>query len=340
MTPAERYREAGVDLEFAEGVKARIAQAVLRTRTPLALGPLGGFGGMLKIPPNIPEPVAVLSTDGVGTKVLVAIRAGRHDTVGEDLVNHCVNDILVHGATPFAFQDYIAGSQLRSETVVALVEGISRGCIAHKMTLTGGETAQLNDLYQRGHYDLAGTIMGLVARQALLTGERVQPGDVLVGYAASGLHTNGYTLARRIVFDKLGLDLDSRVPELDQPLGEVLLEVHRTYFQAVSPVLDRVHALAHITGGGIPGNLPRSLPQGLGARVELGSWPVPPLFRFLQEAGSVDTEEMYRVFNMGVGMIAAVSPVDLERVRDAARQAGVETWPIGEVVRGQGVSLV
>ncbi len=340
MIPAERYREAGVDLDFAEGVKGRIAQAVLRTRNPLALGPVGGFGGMIKIPSDIPEPVAVLSTDGVGTKVLVAIRAGRHDTLGEDLVNHCVNDILVHGATPLAFQDYIAGSQLRSETVVALVEGISRGCIAHEMTLTGGETAQLNDLYQPGHYDLAGTIMGVVARQDLLTAERVEPGDVLVGYAASGLHTNGYTLARRIVFDKLGLDLDSRVPELDQPVGEALLEVHRSYFRAVSPVLDRVHALAHITGGGIPGNLPRSLPEGLGAKVELHSWPVPPLFLFLQEAGSVDTKEMYRVFNMGIGMIAAVSPVDLERVREAARQAGVETWPIGEVVRGQGVSLV
>ncbi len=340
MNPAERYREAGVDLALAEGLKGRIVEAALRTRTPLALGPTGGFGGMVQIPPDINEPVAVLSTDGVGTKVLVAIRAGCHDTVGQDLVNHCVNDILVHGATPLAFQDYIAGSELKAQTVAALVEGITRGCVAHAMTLTGGETAQLKDLYQPGHYDLAGTIMGVVARRSLLTGERVQPGDVLVGYASSGLHTNGYTLARHIVFERLGLDLESRVPELDRPIGEVLLEVHRSYFQAASPVLDRVHALAHITGGGIPGNLPRSLPEGLGAKVELGSWPVPPVFLFLQEAGSVDTKEMYRVFNMGIGMIAAVSPVELERVRDAARRAGVQTWPIGEVVRGQGVSLV
>ncbi len=340
MTPAERYREAGVDLDFAEEVKGRIAEAVLRTRTPLALGPVGGFGGMIKIPPDIQEPVAVLSTDGVGTKVLLAIRAGRHDTIGEDLVNHCVNDILVHGATPLAFQDYIAGCELTSETIVALVQGISRGCIAHGMTLTGGETAQLKDLYQPGHYDLAGTIMGVVARRSLLTGERVQPGDVLLGYAATGLHTNGYTLARRIVFHRLGLDLDSRVPELEQPIGEVLLKIHRSYFQAIFPVLGRVRALAHITGGGIPGNLPRSLPKGLGAKVELGSWPIPPVFLFLQQAGSVDTEEMYRVFNMGIGMIAAVSPVDLEPVSEAARKAGVQTWTIGEVVRGEGVRLV
>jgi phosphoribosylformylglycinamidine cyclo-ligase len=340
MTPAERYREAGVDLDFAEAIKRRIAEAILRTRTPLALGPAGGFGGAIRIPSDIEDPVAVLSTDGVGTKVLVAIRAGRHDTVGEDLVNHCVNDILVHGATPLAFQDYIAGSELESETVVSLVEGVSRGCIAHGMVLTGGETAQLRDLYQPGHYDLAGTIMGVVARRSLLTGDRVRPRDVLLGYASSGLHTNGYTLARRIVFDRLGLDLDSRVPELDRSVGEILLEVHRSYFRAVFPVLDRVHALAHITGGGILGNLPRSLPQGLGAKVELGSWPIPPVFRFLQEAGSVATEEMYRVFNMGIGMIAAVAPENLEPVSEAAREAGVEAWPIGEVVPGQGVSLV
>ncbi|GBD33498.1 Phosphoribosylformylglycinamidine cyclo-ligase [bacterium HR33] len=340
MTPAERYREAGVDLDFAEGVKGRIAEAILRTRTSLALGPAGGFGGMIKIPPDIDEPVAVLSTDGVGTKVLVAIRAGRHDTVGEDLVNHCVNDILVHGAAPLAFQDYIAGSDLKSETIVALVEGIARGCTTHGMTLTGGETAQLRDLYQPGHYDLAGTIMGVASRRSLLTGERTRAGDVLVGYASSGLHTNGYSLARRIVFDKLGLDLDSQVPELDRPIGEVLLEVHRSYFQAIFPVLDRIRALAHITGGGIPGNLPRSLPRGLGAKVKLGSWPIPPVFLFLQQAGSVEAEEMYRVFNMGIGMIAAVSPSDVERVSDAARQAGVETWPIGEVILGSGVSLV
>jgi phosphoribosylformylglycinamidine cyclo-ligase len=340
MTPAERYREAGVDLGFAEGLKGCIAEVVFRTRTPLALGPAGGFGGMIRIPSDIDEPVAVLSTDGVGTKVLVAIRAERHDTVGEDLVNHCVNDILVHGATPVAFQDYIAGCELKRETVLSLLDGISRGCVAHRMALTGGETAQLNDLYQPGHYDLAGTIMGLVPRRSLLTGERVQPGDVLVGFASNGLHTNGYTLARRIVFDRLGLDLESRVAELDKPIGEVLLEVHRSYHRAIFPVLDRIHALAHITGGGIPGNLPRSLPEGLGARVELGSWPVPPVFRFLQQAGSVGTEEMYRVFNMGIGMIAAVSPLDVGPVSDAAREAGVETWTIGEVVPGRGVSLV
>lgn len=339
MSPAESYRRAGVDLDFAEQVKRRIAELSRRTRTGLAFGPVGSFGGLIQIPPEIDEPLAVLSTDGVGTKVLVAIRAGRHHTVGEDLVNHCVNDILVHGARPIAFQDYIAGSALESETIAALVEGVARGCLVHQMTLTGGETAQLPDLYHPGHYDLAGTILGLVPRRSVLLGDRVRSGDLLLGYASSGLHTNGYTLARRIVFDLLGLDLESDVADLGKPLGEVLLEVHRSYFEAIYPVVDRVHALAHITGGGIPGNLPRALPQGLAAKIEIGSWTVPPIFHFLQQAGSVDRDEMYRVFNMGIGMIAAVAPDDVDAVAEAALRAGVSTWQIGEVVPGEGVIL-
>ncbi len=339
MPPAERYRAAGVDLDAGEAVKARIGQTVASTRTSLALGAIGGFGGMVRLPPGVADPVCVLSTDGVGTKVLVALRAGRHDTVGEDLVNHCVNDILVHGAQPLAFLDYIGGSGLAAETVLALVDGVARGCRVHHMTLAGGETAQLPDLYAAGHYDLAGTILGVVSEGRALHGDRVRVGDSLVGYASSGLHTNGYTLARRIVFDDLRLDLDSEPPALGAPLGEILLAVHRSYWAAISPVLDRVHALAHITGGGIPGNLPRSLPKGCGARVERGSWPVPAIFKFLQSAGRVSDDEMDRVFNMGVGMIAVAGNGDVPPIQAAARSAAIDTWVIGEVVSGEGVEI-
>lgn len=340
MPPAERYRAVGVDLDAGEEVKARIGERVASTRTSLALGPIGGFGGMVRIPPGVPDPVCVLSTDGVGTKMLVALRAGRHDTVGEDLVNHCVNDILVHGAQPLAFLDYIAGSGLAAETVLALVDGVARGCRVHHMTLAGGETAQLPDLYAAGHYDLAGTILGVVSEGRALHGDRVRVGDSLVGYASSGLHTNGYTLARRIVFDDLRLDLDSEPPELGAPLGEILLAVHRSYWAAISPVLDRVHSLAHITGGGIPANLARSLPQGCRARVKRGSWPVPELFRWLQQAGRVDASEMYRVFNMGIGMIAVAGAEDVPHVQSAAQIASIDTWVVGEIVPGEGVELV
>jgi phosphoribosylformylglycinamidine cyclo-ligase len=338
--PAERYRAAGVDLDAAEAAKRRIVELVRSTRTELARGLLGAFGGMLRLPADIPDPVLVMSTDGVGTKVLVAIRAGRHDTVGEDLVNHCVNDILVHGARPLAFLDYIATAAMDVGTVAGLVEGVARGCRAHGMTLVGGETAQLPDLYQPGHYDLAGTIVGVVAEGAALHGDRVRRGDLLLGYASSGLHTNGYTLARRIVFDQLGLDVDAHVRELDATVGDVLLAVHRSYWSAVAPMLDRVHALAHITGGGIPGNLARSLPDGLGARVHAAAWPVPPVFGFLARAGRVSPDEMDRVFNMGIGMIAVVTAADGSAVRAAAARAGVDTWEIGEIVAGAGVEIV
>jgi phosphoribosylformylglycinamidine cyclo-ligase len=328
-----------VDLDAAQRAKARMAEVVASTRTALSRGAPGAFGGMVKLPPDVADPTLVLSTDGVGTKVLVAIGAGRHDTVGEDLVNHCVNDILVHGARPVAFLDYIACAELVVETAVALVEGVARGCRAHGMMLAGGETAQMPDVYARGHYDLAGTIVGVVSEAAALHGDRVRPGDVLLGYASSGLHTNGYSLARKILFEKQKLGLAATVPDLDVPLGDALLAVHRSYWAAISPVLPRVHALAHITGGGIPGNLARSLPAGCGAAVRKGAWPVPPLFGFLQRAGAVDEREMYHVFNMGLGMIAMVPPAEADTVRAAATAAGVETWVVGAVTPGEGVDL-
>lgn len=339
MSPAERYRAAGVDLDALERAKARMAKAVASTRTDLARGLVGAFGGMVRLPAGIENPTLVMSTDGVGTKVLVALRAGRHDTVGEDLVNHCVNDILVHGARPIAFLDYIAGSHVPTDTLVALVEGVARGCRAHGMTLVGGETAQMPDLYEPGHYDLAGTIVGVVAEREALHGDRVAAGDVLIAFASSGLHTNGYSLARRILFDDLRLSLDAEVRELGGRVSDVLLAVHRSYWEAIHPVLSRIHALAHITGGGIPGNLVRVLPEGRQAAIRTAAWPKPPLFDYLRRHGQVSDEEMYRVFNMGVGMIAVVAPGDIDAVRGTAHRANVETWVIGEITRGQGVAL-
>ena len=335
MSSTDRYAAAGVDLDAADQAKRRIQALVAQTRTPLSLGAAGGFGGMVRVPAGYASPVLVMSTDGVGTKVLVAAAAGVHDTVGEDLVNHGVNDILVHGARPLAFMDYIASGHLVPEVAEKLVQGITRGCLAHEMTLAGGETAELPDVYAPGHFDLAGTIVGVVEEAAALHGDQVEPGDALVGYASSGLHTNGYTLARRIVFETLRLGVHDRFPDADATVADVLLAVHRSYWTALQPVLPKVHALAHITGGGIPGNLVRVLPEGCAALVNAGSWSWPPLFRVLKSAGDVSLPEMRRVFNLGIGMIAVVARDDVDAARDAARRAGVETWIIGEIVAGE-----
>ena len=334
MTKADRYGAVGVKLDTAEEAKRRIAELVRTTRTPLARGAVGGFGGMVRVPAGYQKPVLVMSTDGVGSKVLVAAAAGIHDTVGEDLVNHSVNDILVHGATPLAFLDYIATGNLVPEIAAQIVSGVARGCRAHDMTLAGGETAQMPDLYQAGHYDLAGSIVGVVEEDKALHGDRVTAGDQLIGFASTGLHTNGYTLARKIVFESMKLGIDDRFPETEQSVGEVLLAVHRSYARALRPVLGDVHALAHVTGGGIAGNLVRVLPPGVEALVDAGSWPWPPLFRVLMRAGQVSRDEMRRVFNLGVGMIAVVARQDVETTVRAAERAQVQAWLIGEVRAG------
>ena len=330
----DRYAAAGVRLDAAEEAKRRIAELARATRTPLALGKIGAFGGMVRLPPGMKKPVLVLSTDGVGTKVLVAIRAGLHDTIGEDLVNHSVNDILVHGATPLAFQDYIATGTLVPEVTAAIVTGVARGCRAHGMVLAGGETAQMPDVYAEGRYDLAGTIVGVVEEDEALHGDRVRPGDVLIGYASNGLHTNGYSLARRIIFDTMKLDLGDPFPDDGRSVAQVLLAVHVSYAAAVMPVIPRLHALAHITGGGIPGNLIRVLPDGCEAVVDAGGWPWPPVFRALMREGRVALAEMRRVFNLGVGMIAVAARNDVEPIMAAARRAGIATWIIGDVNAG------
>lgn len=340
MSTADKYKAAGVDLDAADRAKQRIKAAVVSTHTASTVGAFGAFGGIVRVPADVDHPTLVMSTDGVGTKVLVAIMAGKHDTVGEDLVNHSVNDILVHAARPLAFLDYIAGSGVPETTLAELVEGVARGCRRHEMALVGGETAQMPDMYRTGHYDLAGTIVGVVSGDAVLRGERVEVGDLLVGYESNGLHTNGYTLARHVVFDDLGLSVDAELPGLGVTVADALLAIHRSYWSAINPVLGKMKALAHITGGGISGNLSRSLPDGCAATITKSSWQVPPIFQLLAEAGRVEPGEMFRVFNMGLGMIAVVPPAELSAVVEAAEQADVQTWTVGEIVAGDGVSLV
>jgi phosphoribosylformylglycinamidine cyclo-ligase len=255
--------------------------------------------------------------------------------VGEDLVNHGVNDILVHGARPLAFLDYVAGAGLSSEQIAGLVEGVARACRAHGMALAGGETAQMPGLYREGDFDLAGTIVGVVEESEALHGDAIAPGDVLLAFASTGLHTNGYSLARSILFDRLGLSLDSRLPETGTTVEGALLAVHRSYAAALGPVVGRVHGLAHITGGGIPGNLVRILPEGCLAIVDPSSWTIPPLFPVLQRAGEVSLEEMRAVFNLGVGMIAVLPPGEVAPVESAAAAAGDRTWIAGEIRRGE-----
>jgi phosphoribosylformylglycinamidine cyclo-ligase len=329
-----QYAAAGVDLADAESAKARIGRLVASTRTSLTAGRVGAFGGMVRLPGGMRKPTLVMSTDGVGTKVLVAQQAGRFDTVGECLVNHSVNDILVHGARPLAFMDYIAGAGLGIEMLADIVEGVARGCRAHGMDLAGGETAQMPGLYAQGHFDLAGTIVGVVEEDEALHGDAVVAGDALLGYASTGLHTNGYTLARKIAAQDLGLGINDTWPGLGVTVADAFLAVHRSYSRAVMPVLRQLHAVAHITGGGIPGNLVRVLPPGCEAVVDPASWEWPPLFRLMQAAGKVSTDEMRDVFNLGVGLIAVLPQDAVADAQDAATADGVPTWVIGRIEGG------
>jgi phosphoribosylformylglycinamidine cyclo-ligase len=330
------YRSAGVDIEAADDAKARIKRLVESTFTAGVRGGFGGFGGMFRVPPDARNPLLVASADGVGTKVKVATAAGRHDTVGHDLVNHCVNDILVQGARPLFFLDYLAFGELEPAVAEGVVVGIAAGCRENGCALIGGETAEMPGLYTPPDYDLAGFIVGYVEEDRVLGADRVREGDVLLGLASSGLHTNGYSLARRIVAERLRLAAADPFPGGGGTVADVLLAVHRSYLAALSPVLDRVHAMAHITGGGLPGNLNRALPSSLDAVVETASWSVPHVFQVLQETGGVARAEMFRTFNMGVGMVVITDVRSASEVAESARRAGVPAWIVGEVVPGDG----
>lgn len=336
------YREAGVDISAADAAKARIKALARGTFNAGVLSEIGSFGGMFR--PDLGayrEPVLVASTDGVGTKIQVARAMDVHDTVGYDLVAHCVNDILVLGAAPLFFLDYIALGTMDPDRVERIVSGFARGCAEFGCPLLGGETAEMPGTYAPGDYDLAGFIVGIVEKDRALTGKAVREGDVLLGLPSSGLHTNGYSLARKALFEAGGLAVDSRLPELGTTVGEALLAPHRGYLAAMGPLLERgkVRALVHVTGGGFPGNVPRVLPDGLGARIRTSSWPVPALFRLIRSTGKVPDEEMYRTFNMGVGMVVVVSPGDLHDVEHSLERRGETSYVIGHVERGAGVVL-
>jgi phosphoribosylformylglycinamidine cyclo-ligase len=334
------YREAGVDISAADAAKARIKGLAKATFNASVLTEIGSFGGMFR--PDLSryrEPVLVASTDGVGTKIKVAILAGVHDTVGYDLVAHCVDDILVQGATPLFFLDYVALGKMDPVKVEQIVRGFSRACSELSCPLIGGETAEMPGTYAEDDYDLAGFIVGVVEKDKALP-RGVREGDVLLGLPSAGLHTNGYSLARKVLLEGLGHRVDTHLPELGTTVGQALLAPHRSYLAAVEPLLerDKVRALAHITGGGFPGNVPRVLPEGLGVRLRRGSWEVPPLFRLIQRGGGVSDEEMERTFNMGVGMIVVVSPSDLHEVEHSLERRGETSFVIGSVVAGSGVS--
>ncbi|HUP18762.1 MAG TPA: phosphoribosylformylglycinamidine cyclo-ligase [Gemmatimonadota bacterium] len=337
---APAYRASGVDLSAADRFKARLKDLVGATHGPEVLGGLGGFGGCFAIEDLAEaDPVLVASADGVGTKVLVAQAAGRHDTVGEDLVNHCVDDLLASGARPLFFLDYLALGRLEEDVAVALVEGFARGCRENGIALLGGETAEMPDAYAPGTYDLAGFAVGVAPRARLETwNRRGRPGDVVLGLESTGLHTNGYTLARRTM-ETSGRSLEKAAPWGGGTFADHLLAVHRSYLSAVGPLLNdpALHGVAHVTGGGFEGNLPRALPDGVAARIDRAAWTPGPLFEWLAEASGASADEMYRVFNMGIGLALFVEAAEADRVAAACAAAGAPATCIGELVEGTGV---
>ncbi|MEI6339707.1 MAG: phosphoribosylformylglycinamidine cyclo-ligase [Verrucomicrobiota bacterium] len=331
------YAQAGVDVDLGNAVKRGIQSIVRSTHGPQVLGKIGGFGGLFRADfKGMKDPVLVSSMDGVGTKLKVAVAASRHDTVGQDLVNHCIDDIAVLGAKPLFFLDYIAAGKLEPKIFTALLTGFAKACKVGGCALIGGETAQMPDMYRHGEYDVAGTIVGVVDRPKMLDGSLVKTGDVLLGLPANGLHTNGYSLARKILFDTLGLKISSRLPELRLPLGEELLRVHRNYQPLMASLpAGLLHAAAHITGGGLLDNLPRVLPRGCQANIRRTAWTVPPLFRLLESGGRVDPVEMYQIFNMGIGMVLIVA-----KKRAAEAQKLTKGKLIGEIVEGSGTVVL
>jgi phosphoribosylformylglycinamidine cyclo-ligase len=333
------YKSSGVDIDAGNEVVRRIKGLARSTFTPGVLSEIGSFGGLFRLAPGeFADPVMVASADGVGTKLKVAFLANRHDTVGEDLVNHCVNDILVQGARPLFFLDYLATGRLAPDVAEQIVAGIARGCRANGCALLGGETAEMPGFYAEGEYDLAGFIVGAVDRARIVNGATLEPGDALIGLPSTGLHTNGYSLARRIVFEMLKLKVDSILPEIGTTVADALLAVHRSYLRVIEPLLAApglVKGLAHITGGGITDNLPRIFPAGVGARIDRRAWEVPALFRFLGEAGQVPIDDMYRSFNMGIGLIVACRAADAARVVTLLEGQGEAPRVIGELVPGE-----
>jgi phosphoribosylformylglycinamidine cyclo-ligase len=332
------YKASGVDIDAGNEAVRRIRSLARGTFTPGVLSDIGSFGGLFRLDRDrYQEPVLVSSADGVGTKLRVAFMTGRHDTVGADLVNHCVNDILVQGAEPLFFLDYLATGRLDPAVAEEVVGGIARACRENGCALLGGETAEMPGFYADGEYDIAGFIVGIVERSRVIDGQSIVPGDVIIGLPSAGLHTNGYSLARRVLFETTGWTADTVVPELGATVGDALLAPHRSYLPVVRPLLPRqtLKGLAHITGGGITENLPRVLPEGCSAEIDLGAWSVPALFQLLQERGQIPRDEMFRAFNMGIGLILVCAPAETEQIIDTlARNGEPHAVRIGSVVSG------
>jgi phosphoribosylformylglycinamidine cyclo-ligase len=333
------YKASGVDIDAGNETVRRIRALARSTFTSGVLSDIGSFGGLFRLEPGqYREPVLVASADGVGTKLKVAFLAHRHDTIGSDLVNHCVNDILVQGAEPLFFLDYLATGQLSPAVAESIVGGIAAACRDNSCALLGGETAEMPGFYGEGEYDVAGFIVGVVDRPRLISGRTIAVGDVLVGIPSSGLHTNGYSLARRVIFEHLRLTVNSYVPELSRTVGDALLEPHRSYLPIIRPLLDggRIKGMAHITGGGITDNLPRVLPHGTAAVIETSAWEVPPIFRWLQQSGNIPGDDMMRTFNMGIGLIIVTGRDHAESlIGELAARGGRDARLIGEIVPGE-----
>jgi phosphoribosylformylglycinamidine cyclo-ligase len=334
------YRQSGVDIDAGNETVRRIKTLARSTFTPGVLSDIGSFGGLFRLDrEGLSEPVLVSSADGVGTKLKVAFMTGRHDTVGTDLVNHCVNDILVQGAVPLFFLDYLATGRLSPDVAEQVIVGVARGCQENGCALIGGETAEMPGFYADGEYDIAGFIVGIVDRARLIDGSTIAPGDTLIGLPSAGLHTNGYSLARHVLFGECGMTPDTVVPELGTTIGAALLAEHRSYLKVIKPLLgtDLVKGMAHITGGGITENLPRVLPDGCAADVTKMAWDVPPLFRLLQQRGRIATDEMFRAFNMGVGFVLVCSGEHEARVWGSLEAGGERPIALGRIGKGDRV---
>jgi len=336
------YKDSGVDIEAGERLVDRIKPFAKKTFDRNVLAGIGGFGAGYLLPKGYEEPVLVSGTDGVGTKLKVAQMANVHDTVGIDLVAMCVNDILTVGAKPLFFLDYFATGKLSLDVATDVIKGIARGCEIAGCSLIGGETAEMPDFYPEGEYDLAGFVVGVVERRKYITGERIEPGDVVLGLASSGIHSNGYSLVRKLFFEVLELKIDDYVEELGRRVYEALLEPTRIYVKSILNLIERVEVkgMAHITGGGIPGNLVRVLPKGVNAVIEKGTWKVPSIFKFVQERGNVTEEEMFKTFNMGIGFTVVVSPEMEEKTFNILESSGEKVFKIGKIVEGEGKVVV
>jgi len=339
MNDSITYSDAGVDIDAATRATQKIKELARRTFNERTLSEIGSFGGMFDGAfPNMKRPVLVASADGVGTKLKIAFLTGVHDTVGRDLVNHCVNDILVQGARPLFFLDYIGTGKLSPEIVAQVVEGIANGCRENGCVLLGGETAEMPGFYSAGEYDIAGFIVGVVDREKIIDGKRIVAGDILLALPSAGLHTNGYSLARKLFLEIAGYKVDSQISELDSTVGAALLQPHLTYLHSLSGLLDSgmIKGLAHITGGGLTDNIPRILPPGLAVKIKRGSWPVLPVFKLMQQIGNISESEMYRAFNLGVGMVIVCTESDVPSVKSHFDQRREKCYEIGRVVEGTG----